>query len=376
MQVTGAVVSEIGGNYEVQDLELAEPQAGEVLVRVIASGMCHSDEHIRTGDTKQPLPLVMGHEGAGVVEKVGDGVTRVKPGDHMVTAFIPGCGKCDWCSQGMQFVCDNGNGMADGFLLNGTPRFHLPNGRGIGAFNRLGTFANWLVTNEEQCIRIDDDLPLDKACLVACGVATGWGSSVNAATVEAGDTVMVVGVGGVGINAVQGAVMAGGHVVAVDPVSFKRDMAIKLGASEAFASIADAMPFVHSITNGQGADKVVVTVGRVNGEVIGESIRATRKMGTCVLTSVGQWDNGIDVSPWDIAIFARTIKGSLFGNCNPTRDIPRLMRYYRQGRLNLDDLVTRTYRLDEVEQGYRDMYDGKNIRGVILHEHTGGTAAA
>jgi S-(hydroxymethyl)glutathione dehydrogenase/alcohol dehydrogenase len=312
----------------------------------------------------------MGHEGAGIVEAVGPGVTRVKPGDHMVTAFIPGCGRCDWCARGMQFVCDNGNGMAEGFLLDGTARFHLSDGRGVGAMQRLGTFANYLVTNEEQCIKIDEDLPLDKACLVACGVATGWGSSVNAAEVQTGEVVMVVGTGGVGMNAVQGAAMAGaGHIIAVDPVGFKREVAEKLGATASFSSIAAAMPHVFELTNGQGADKVVVTVGRLDGGIVGEAVRATRKMGTCVLTAVGQWDNGIDLSPWDVTIYARTIKGSLFGNCNPTRDIPRLLGYYRSGRLHLDELVTNTYRVDQVSEGYQDMYDGKNVRGVVLHEH-------
>ncbi|MGY1631832.1 NDMA-dependent alcohol dehydrogenase [Geodermatophilus sp. SYSU D01186] len=370
MSVHGAVLHEVGGKFQVEELRLDEPRAGEVRVRVVASGMCHSDEHLRTGDTKQPLPLVMGHEGAGIVEAVGPGVTRVKPGDHMVTAFIPGCGKCVWCARGMQFVCDNGNGMAEGLLLDGTARFHLTDGRGIGAMQRLGTFANHLVTNEEQCIRIDEDIPLETACLVACGVATGWGSSVNAAAVEAGEVVMIVGTGGVGMNAVQGAAMAGAeHVIAVDPVAFKRETAERLGATASFASIADAMPHVLDLTNGQGADKVVVTVGRIDGGLVGEAVRATRKMGTCVLTAVGQWDAGIDLSPWDVTIFARTVKGSLFGNCNPTRDIPRLLRYYRSGRLRLDELVTRTYRVDEVNEGYQDMYDGKNIRGVVLHEH-------
>ncbi|OZM77910.1 NDMA-dependent alcohol dehydrogenase [Pseudonocardia sp. MH-G8] len=370
MSVHGAVLHEVGGEFQVEDLRLDEPKAGEVLVRVVASGMCHSDEHLRTGDTLQPLPLVMGHEGAGVVEAVGEGVTRVAPGDHMVTAFIPGCGRCPWCARGMQFVCDNGEGMAEGLLLDGTPRFHLGDGRGIGAMQRLGTFANHLVTNEEQCIRIDPDLPLDRACLVACGVATGWGSAVNAAKVEAGDVVVVLGTGGVGMNAVQGAAMAGAaHVVAVDPVALKREVAEQLGATASFPSLGEAMPHVHALTNGQGADKLIVTVGRVDGGLLGEAVRATSKMGTCVVTAVGQWGKGIDLSPWDVTIFARTIKGSLFGNCNPTRDIPRLLQYYRSGRLDLDTLVTNTYRVDQIEQGYRDMYDGRNVRGVVLHEH-------
>jgi S-(hydroxymethyl)glutathione dehydrogenase/alcohol dehydrogenase len=193
---------------------------------------------------------------------------------------------------------------------------------------------------------------------------------VNAAEVQTGETVVIVGTGGVGMNAVQGAAMAGaGHVIAVDPVGYKREVAEQLGATASFASLAEAMPYVFDLTNGQGADKVVVTVGRLDGAIVGEAVRATRKMGTCVLTAVGQWENGMDLSPWDVTIYARTIKGSLFGNCNPIRDIPRLLGYYRRGRLRLDELVSNTYRVDQINEGYEDMYAGKNVRGVVLHEH-------
>src|ERR1035437_4421793 len=189
MKCRGAVLNAIGQPWSVEDLELDEPRHNEVLVRLVASGVCHSDAHLMTGDLPNVLPTVGGHEGAGVVEAVGPGETRVKAGDHIVTAFIPACGVCRWCAQGMQYICDNGRDVNSGLMLDGTARFHLSDGRGVGAMQRLGTFANWLVIHRSEAIRVDDDIPLEVGCLVACGVATGWGSVVTAGGVRPGDTV-------------------------------------------------------------------------------------------------------------------------------------------------------------------------------------------
>ena len=204
MKARGAVFRTVGEPLSVEELDVRDPSDHEVLVRVVASGVCHSDYHVMSGDQAQPLPLVMGHEGAGIVEKVGPGVDRVRVGDHVATAFVPGCGRCQWCSRGMQYICDTGADMSSGMMLDGTARFYTSDGDGIGAMDRLGTFTNWMTIPENQAIKIDDDLPLDKACLVSCGVTTGWGSAVNAARVRPGDITIVVGVGGVGMNAVAG----------------------------------------------------------------------------------------------------------------------------------------------------------------------------
>ncbi|MGY1631834.1 NDMA-dependent alcohol dehydrogenase [Geodermatophilus sp. SYSU D01186] len=370
MKVNGAVIHAIGEKWSVEELELEEPRANEVLVKVMASGLCHSDDHLVTGDLAQPLPLVGGHEGAGVVVAVGEGVTRVKPGDHIATAYIPGCGVCDWCAQGMQFICDNGLDMFKGFMLDDTPRFHLSDGRGIGAMQRLGTFANYLVAPEQECIKIDPDIPFEHACLVACGVTTGWGSAVYAGGTRPGDVVVVLGTGGVGMNAIQGASNAGARmVVAVDPVPMKRELARQLGATDAFASIDEAMPAIHAATNGQGADVSIVTIGRLEPEDIAAGFRAIRKMGTCVVTAIGQNEGPIPIDPLELTIFAKQLRGGLFGNANPTRDIPRLLTYYKAGKLKLEELVTNTYRLPEINQAYDDLREGRNIRGVLVHEH-------
>lgn len=370
MRVRASVAHAVGGTWTTEELDLDEPHEGEVRIKVMASGLCHSDDHILTGDSEVELPFVGGHEGAGIIDAVGPGVTRVKPGDHVATAYLPTCGVCPWCARGMQFICDNGAGMERGRMMDGSARFHFLDGRDCGAMQRLGTFSNYLVTPQEQCVRIEEDVPFEVACLVACGVTTGWGAAVNVGGVRPRDVVIVMGCGGIGMNAVQGAAHAGAmHVVAVDPVAFKRDSALKLGATIAFASIDEAMPFVHSVTNGQGADVTVVAVGRVDGEMIGQAFSSVRKMGTCAVISIGSHDPGLEINPLELVVYAKSLKGVLFGNSNPTYDIPRLLSYYKSGDLKLEELITRRYSVDEVSNAYSDMYAGINLRGVLLHEH-------
>jgi len=370
MKVRGAVAKAIGQQWSVEDLRLDEPREREVLIRVMASGVCHSDYHALTGDTTNALPLVGGHEGAGVVEAVGPGVTRVRPGDHVVTSYVPACGRCEWCIRGMQYICDANADCMQGLALDGTARFHLSDGTDLGAFQRLGTYANFLVTSEEQAIKIDPDIPFDRACLTACGVTTGWGSAVNAAKVRPGDAVIVIGTGGVGMNAVQGARLAGaGAIFAIDTQPSKHDIARKLGATHTATSVAEGREELDRLTNGQGADSAIVTVGVPTDEIISEAFASIRKEGTCVVVSVGLEKPGISISPFELTVYAKTLRGALFGNSNPMADIPRLLGLYRSGRLNLDDIVTRTYPTDAINEAYADMLDGKVIRGVIVHEH-------
>ncbi|MEV4734723.1 Zn-dependent alcohol dehydrogenase [Saccharopolyspora sp. NPDC049426] len=370
MQVRGAVVKEVGQQWSVEDMELDEPRDNEILVRVIASGVCHSDYHLVTGDQEQPLPLVGGHEGAGIVEAVGPGVTRVRPGDHIATAYIPGCGRCEWCARGMQYICDTGANVANGMLLDDTARFHLSDGSGIGAMQRLGTYANWMVISEDQAVKIDDDLPFDRACLVACGVTTGWGTSVNAAKVRPGDTVLIIGTGGVGMNAVQGAKLAGAaNIFAVDSEPSKHELAKSFGATHTARTIDEALDEIRPLTNGQGADSAIVTIGVASDEIISSAFGAIRKEGTCVVVSVGLQKPGLSINPFELTVYAKTLRGALFGNSNPTVDIPRLLKLYRSGHIKLDELVTKTYPTDGINDAYADMLEGRNIRGVILHDH-------
>ncbi len=222
MKTRAAVLRELGKDWEIIELDLDPPREGEVLIRFVAAGLCHSDDHLRTGDIPVRYPIVGGHEGAGIIEETGGGVCRLKPGDHVVCSFLPACGHCRFCAPGRGNLCDLGALLYDDCLADGTFRFHA-DGEDFGQMCLLGTFSQRAVVSEHSCVKIDDDLPLETAALVGCGVPTGWGTAVNAGGVRAGDTTVVYGVGGVGINAVQGAAFAGArHVIAVDPLANKR----------------------------------------------------------------------------------------------------------------------------------------------------------
>jgi S-(hydroxymethyl)glutathione dehydrogenase/alcohol dehydrogenase len=313
------------------------------------------------------FPVVGGHEGAGVVEAVGPGVTRVGVGDRVVCSFIPACGACRYCSTGRQNLCDAGKNASTGQFPDGTFRFHL-DGEDLGGLCVLGTFSERAVVSEFSCIPIPDDIPFDVAALVSCGVPTGWGSAVYAAGVRPGQTVVIYGSGGVGSNAVQGARYAGAkNVVVVDPVAFKRDMAKVFGATHTFADAEAAHDFVVDTTWGELADHAIITVGVLHDEVIANALKVVGKSGQVTITAVG---NGSLSAPAGMLIgYQRRVQGAIFGACNPLHDVPRLLGLYRSGDLKLDELITRRYSLDQVNEGYQDMLDGKNVRGVVVHEH-------
>jgi len=352
MKTKAAVLWEVNAPWSVEEIELDAPGPGEVLVKIAASGMCHSDEHLTTGDLPFALPIVGGHEGAGVVEQVGEGVSWLAPGDHVVFGFIPSCGRCPSCSTGHQNLCDLGALMGLGLQISdGTSRHHAQ-GKDLTLMCMLGTFAHHTVVNEASCIKIEKDVPLDKACLLGCGVVTGWGSAVYAADVAPGDTVVVVGVGGIGANAIQGAKLAGAkRVVAVDPIEFKREKAMEFGATHTASSMAEALPLLQDITWG-----TMATLAAKRGRVVVTNIHPAFEMG------------GANMSLLDLTLMEKQVVGSLFGSGNPRADIPKLLGLYREGQLDLDGLVTKTYPLEGINEGYQDMRDGKNIRGVLVYE--------
>jgi alcohol dehydrogenase (nicotinoprotein) len=368
MKTRAAVLRGVGQDFEVTELDLDPPKAGEVLIRYVAAGLCHSDEHLRHGDLQPRYPLVGGHEGAGVIEEVGPGVTRLKPGDHVICSFLPVCGHCRWCSTGKSNLCDMGATILDGMLPDGTYRFHQ-NGEDFGGMCMLGTFSEHSTISEHSAIKVDDDVPLDKVVLIGCGVPTGFGSAVHAAQTEPGDTIAIYGIGGIGINSVQGAALAGArNVVAIDPLANKREMAEQLGATHSAETAEQAHELIMQLTNGVGADKAIVTVGVVTSEVVTSAFNAIRKGGTVVVTGLADpTKNTIELSGAVLTLFEKRIQGSLFGSGDPFHDIPRMVELYRSGDLKLDELITQTYTLDEVNQGYRDLLDGKNIRGVIKY---------
>ena len=370
MKIKAAVLWKAGEPWSVEEVDLDPPKAGEVLVRLEYAGLCHSDDHLVTGDMPALLPIVGGHEGAGVVEAVGPEVTTVAPGDHVVPMFLPACGRCRWCAAGRSNLCDAGAELLMGTGADGTFRVHA-RGQDLCTMCFLGTFSPYAVMSERSLVKIPQHFPLEVAALVSCGVTTGYGSAVHTAGVQPGETVVVVGVGGVGANAVQGARIAGAEmIVAVDPVAFKRDKAKLWGATHTAASVEEATELVREITWGVMADAAIYTVGVAKGTDIAALLGLVSKGGRAVVTAVGPMsDTAVTMSLADLTLSQKELRGSLFGGASGRADIPMLLRLYGSGQLHLDELVTSRYRLDEINSGYRDMHDGRNIRGVIAHEH-------
>ncbi|WP_250556248.1 NDMA-dependent alcohol dehydrogenase [Pseudonocardia lacus] len=372
--VRAGVMLDGGSGWEVVDLRVDEPRAHEVRVAFRAAGLCHSDHHVTQRDFPTRLPIVGGHEGAGVVEAVGPDVARVRPGDRVVCSYIPACGTCRPCSTGHENVCVKGANAMTGMAEDGTFRFHL-DGPGtastdLGGFCGLGTFAQRAVVSEWACLPLPDDVPFDVGALLGCGVPTGWGSAVRAAEVRAGDVVVVVGVGGVGVNAVQGARFAGArHVVAVDPVELKRTTALRFGATAAHPHLAAAADHVAEVTAGGLADHVILTPGELDEDMVAASTALVGRGGRVIVTANGRSsEKALTFATQDVVLHQREVRGALFGNCNPRADIPLLIDLYRAGQLRLDELISRRYRLDQLDEAYRDMVEGRNIRGVVLHD--------
>ncbi|MDA8043971.1 MAG: NDMA-dependent alcohol dehydrogenase [Actinomycetota bacterium] len=367
MKVRAALLFSQPGKWQVVDVDLDDPSDTEVLVRIVASGMCHSDDHIAKGDTSPlHMPYCAGHEVAGVVEAVGSAVRSLEVGDHIVTSFIPGCGRCRFCTAGMQNLCQNGAMIGTGAQMDGSFRMHFE-GTDVARASMIGGFAEMAVMPEISCVKIPKHVPLRAAALLGCGVPTGWGSAVRAALVEPGDVVIVIGTGGVGINAVQGSAHAGAlRTIAVDPVAFKREASIQMGATDAVASIAEAAELAGSLTDGQGADSAIITVGVLTAEDVGSAFNAVRKGGTVVVTAVAPPSvQSLPINPLVLAMYQKRIQGCLYGMMSPSSDVLMLLRLYEEGRLKLDELVTRTYSLEEINLGYEDMHAGRNLRGLI-----------
>ncbi|MGA9279004.1 NDMA-dependent alcohol dehydrogenase [Ilumatobacter sp.] len=384
MRTKAAVLRGLGQDWDVVDIEVDAPKTGEIIVEWKAAGLCHSDEHMVTGDMVPPVeswgalgiedlwPMIGGHEGAGVVVEVGPNVGSVAVGDHVAASFVPSCGRCRYCSTGRQNLCDAGGGtFLTGMITDGTSRHRIiePDGAELNMLAKLGTFAHHTCVAESQVVKVEPDLPLEAVALVSCGVATGFGSATERAGVRAGDTAVIVGVGGIGINAVQGAAIAGAkRVIAIDPLEFKREKAMEMGATHTYASMEEAFPQVQEMTWGQMADQVIMSPGVLYGEMMELGTKLAGKGGTIVVTGIApmtQTESSINL--FELAMWNKEIKGTIFGSLNPRADIPRLLGMYREGQLKLDELITKTYPLDEINEGYRAMRDGENIRGVILH---------
>jgi NDMA-dependent alcohol dehydrogenase len=365
MQAQAAVLWE-PGPWSVEEVEVRAPVGREVLIRTAASGLCYSDLAATEGRSRTTMPIIGGHEGAGVVDAVGPDVFGLQPGDHVVTSAIPNCGMCRFCTRGQPNLCDALASFASGHWP-GQPHQAQVRGQGVGAFCLVGTFSELMLAHEASVIKIDPDIPLKQAALVGCGVLTGWCSSVRAAAIEIGGSTAIVGVGGVGMSAVQGAVHARADIIiAVEPVEAKREQALRFGATHVAADMAEAHDLAIQLTGGRGVDSVNLTLGSIAPEMVGQALDMTIKGGVVVLTG-GALPGNVDVNLNLAALHAlqKQVTGTMLGHAQPRIDIPRLLRLYQRGELKLDEMVSRTYRLDEINTGYDDLRAGRNLRGLI-----------
>lgn len=372
MKTKVAVAMEVGKPFEIVEAELDGPKAGEVLVKWKVAGLCHSDLHISSGDMPSTLPLVVGHEGSGIVEEVGPGVTRVKPGDHVVGSFIPGCGTCAACSRGMSNLCNEGWNGTTGLMADGRFPFVLDGGQGAGGMCNLGTFADRAICKEQSVVPVQEWIPFETAALVGCGVTTGYSSTVKTAGVTAGDIVVVFGIGGLGANALQAARLAGArYIIAIDSDAAKKDVAMTFGATHFFSDPTDAAPVVNELSWGEQADKAIITIGVADAAVTEAAFNMLGKRGVLVLVSMGAMDNySVSIPGLFLCQFEKSIKGSLFGSANANYDIPNLLKLWDQKHIMLDELITHRFTLDEVNKGYEMMETPGSglLRGLIIHE--------
>jgi NDMA-dependent alcohol dehydrogenase len=366
MKIRAALITAPQQPMQIETLDLDPPRAGEVLVQIKACGVCHSDYHLVTGATKHPLPVVPGHEGAGIVEAVGDGVTHIKPGDHVVLNWAPNCGHCFYCLRGRPNLCDTFVGpIWDGVMLDGTPRLSW-NGAPVYHFSALAAFAEYAVVPQETCVVIRNDVLLSVAALVGCAVTTGVGAVLYSAQVQAGDRVAVFGCGGVGLSAIMGAQLAGAQqIIAIDRVPRKLEMATQFGATDVIdASQVDAIDLVRLMTGGRGADVTFEAAGVP--QLQADCVEAARPGGKAVLVGLSAMGSSMPLSGAQLVRQEKTVIGSYYGTAHTARDFPFILDLYAAGKLNLDRLISRTYPLAEINEAFDAMLKGEVARGVVI----------
>jgi len=352
-----AILSELNKDLEVRDdVGLADLGPGEVHLKVVSSGVCHSDVSVQNGTIPSGLPCVLGHEGAGVVEEVGPGVESVKPGDKVILSFTPACMKCKPCLRGQSYLCEFMGTMALSarFIVDGQP---------VGGMTGCGTFAEEMIVPEAAVVKVDADIPLDIASLIGCGVTTGVGAAINSAGVTPGSSVVVFGAGGVGISAIQGARIAGAaEIVAVDLNEAKAEGAKKFGATH--ACTPDQLEQAkNEITAGEGFDYALECIG--HPQTIRATYDAARRGGTAVVVGVGRMDQMVQFSAFEFFFADKTLRGSMYGSANVRTFMPALLRLWKAGKLDLEGMITRRIKLDEVNDDFRAMQEGEVIRSVI-----------
>ncbi|HET8996820.1 MAG TPA: Zn-dependent alcohol dehydrogenase [Acetobacteraceae bacterium] len=365
MQATAAVFRKVHEPMTIETVELDKPRRREVLVRTVATGVCHSDLHVVDGNGRFPLdrPFVLGHEGAGVVEAVGDDVTAVRKGDHVVACLSGFCGNCPQCLAGHPNLCTGGIVAR---AESDTPRISQ-GGQPFRSFAAIGSYASHMLLHENSLVRIDPDLPLDRACLVGCGVITGVGAALRSAGLQAGQTVAVFGCGGVGLSIIQGARIGGARqIIAVDMFDSKRDMAMHFGATHFVnSSEDDPVKAVRALTGGLGVDQAFEAVGI--SKLCRQAIESLAIRGTATIVGVLPPDAMIEF-PWMAIRPECRVQTSRMGSNQFRSDIPHYLEFYRQGRLNLDDMISRRAPLDGVNEAFRAMKAGEVARTVLMFD--------
>ena len=365
MQMQAAILTEAHTPFRIESVSLDPPRTGEVRVKIAAAGICRSDWRVAIGTAPKPMPIIAGHEGAGIVEAVGPGVTRVRVGDHVTLTWAPICGDCFYCHRGKPNLCAAyGPAIATGALDDGKARIHW-RGEPVYILAGLGAFAEYAVLRQESCVPIRHDLPLDVAALVGCAVATGVGAAMYTAGVRPGESVAVFGAGGIGLNIIQGAQFCGADpIIAVDTSATKHELARQFGATHALPSDERAVAELRALSGGRGVDKAFEAVGLP--QLQEKAFEATRPGGTLTLVGTAPDGSRVNLPGAIITRAEKTVRGSFYGSVNPERDIPALLRLYAAGQLNLEQLITRRYQLSQINEAFADMNGGDVARGVIV----------
>ena len=365
MKVKAAILYEQNTPFEIEELDLQGPSQGEILVEMKASGICRTDEHAVTGELLPPLPVILGHEGAGIVREIGPGVTSVREGDHVLTAWMPSCGKCQPCRTGLGHLCVRGAGLFSGGLLDGKTRFKK-NGQDVHHYLYVSSFSEYTVIPEEGGVLIDKGARLDRVCLLACALATGFGAVKRTARVEGGANAAIFGFGGIGSGVLNGLVQSGADmIIVIDPNTWKEEVARKMGATHFInPKKEDPVEKIMDLTNGIGADYAFECFGNVN--VQAQCYNALRNKGKAIF--IGSSEHNLNEIPINGSTFMSTEKsilGSLYGSCVPQVDIPKFVSLYMHGKFDLDTPVTKTFALEEINKGFEALRNGEVVRGVI-----------
>jgi S-(hydroxymethyl)glutathione dehydrogenase/alcohol dehydrogenase len=358
-----AVLHKLGGPFSVEEVDVLPPQKGEVRVKLRAAGLCHSDWHFVEGKLTRPLPVILGHEGAGVIEELGEGVTNVRKGQRVLLNWAPSCHQCYYCQHGDTGLCATWQDWRNGTMRDGSTRFRF-NGQPASQFSVLSTFTEQTIAPVESIVPIADDIPFEVAALVGCAITTGVGAAINTVEVRPGDSVAVYGCGGVGLSVVQGARISNAHpIIAVDTDPAKEAIAKQFGATHFVLAGDDAHTKVKELTEGRGVDWAFEAVGPP--AVQEAAYQAIRGGGALVVVGVAPAGSTTSFPGLDLHVGQKRILGSFFGSCDPSREFPRLLGFYRSGQLQVEEMISKRYRLDQINEGYADMLRGGHKRGVL-----------